>query len=272
VINYDVSQLIFHGALKYDDNGTVVGEVRDSARMLAGMIHQINENIQNNYTISKPKFLTVPRHQDFSKKKNHYFRKLKKLQREYNLNDNDTLGMYHQEFWREFIFNSAKQFRYKISMPILEGLTKRWAFSDKSYTIPMIKKSISNQKFLEWVLLYDKNDNSVQVKENMKPFEILFLEVGSEIMKNISGFLSINPDKSVQLIRKKINDSINFVKRGKDLKKLNRLKLQLEKLEAIGGLNAIVPTEGIVFKYKGNTYKFTGAFAPINQITGLMFF
>jgi hypothetical protein len=27
-----------------------------------------------------------------------------------------------------------------------------------------------------------------------------------------------------------------------------------------------------VFKYKGKTYKFTGAFAPINQITGLIYF
>ena len=56
------------------------------------------------------------------------------------------------------------------------------------------------------------------------------------------------------------------------MKKLNTLKLQLDKLNSIGGLNAVVPSEGIVFKYKGNTYKFTGAFAPINQITGLMAF
>ena len=41
---------------------------------------------------------------------------------------------------------------------------------------------------------------------------------------------------------------------------------------AIGGTRAIVPSEGIVFKYKGKTYKFTGAFAPVNQITGLMSF
>ena len=56
------------------------------------------------------------------------------------------------------------------------------------------------------------------------------------------------------------------------MKKLNRLKIQLDRLNAIGGLKAIVPSEGIVFKYKGKTYKFTGAFAPINQITGLMTF
>ena len=48
--------------------------------------------------------------------------------------------------------------------------------------------------------------------------------------------------------------------------KKNKLKIQIEKLEAIGGTSAIVPSEGLVlFKYKGNIYKFTGAFAPINK-------
>jgi len=56
------------------------------------------------------------------------------------------------------------------------------------------------------------------------------------------------------------------------LKKLNTLKLQLDKLNAIGGLDSIVPSEGIVFKYNGKTFKLTGSFAPINQITGLMTF
>ena len=57
-----------------------------------------------------------------------------------------------------------------------------------------------------------------------------------------------------------------------NVEKLNKLKLQIEKLEAIGGSSAIVPSEGLVFKYKGNIYKFTGAFAPINQILGSLRF
>tara|TARA_Y100000593_G_scaffold95113_1_gene199957 strand:- start:10785 stop:12008 length:1224 start_codon:yes stop_codon:yes gene_type:complete len=272
VIDYDVAQVVFHGALKYDDDANVIGEVEDSARMLAGMIHQINENIQSKYSIGKPQFLKIPRQQDFSKKRRVYFNKIKKLQKEYNLSDKDTLGMYHQRFWEEYIYNSSRQFRFKINNEILEGLTRRWAFSDKSYKIPKIKKDIKNKKFLNWVLNIDKNDHSSMVKENMKPFEVLFFEVGAEIMKNISGFLAVNPNKTIQNIKNKVKESISFVRRGGDLKKLNKLKVQLERLNAIGGLDSIVPSEGIVFKYKGNTYKFTGAFAPVNQITGLMMY
>ena len=64
----------------------------------------------------------------------------------------------------------------------------------------------------------------------------------------------------------------HYLSKGGDLKKLNRMTAQLAKIEAIGGFKSIVPSEGLVFIYKGNTYKLTGAFAPINQITGMMTF
>ena len=135
-----------------------------------------------------------------------------------------------------------------------------------------MKKDIEDKTFLDFVLKYDKENHAKQVKENMKPFEVLFFEVGAEILKNVRGFIAANPKKAVQGVKKKLDKSISDVQSGGDLKKLNRLKVQLDRLNAIGGLDSVVPSEGIVFKYKGKTYKFTGAFAPINQITGLMTF
>ena len=273
VINYDKAELVFHGALVYDDKGNVKGEVKGSGRVLAGMIKQRNQNIQKKYSIGKPVFLDVPKHQDFSKMKSKFIGKLNNLRNQYGLKDNDTLGLYHQSYWEEYIYNASQQYGYDITDTILEGLTKRWAFFDKSYKIPTIKKDLKDEpKFLEWVLSTNKQNHTKMVKENMKPFEELFFGVGAEILKNVKGFMAANPKKSVQSIRKKLNTSIENVKASGDKKKLNTLKLQLDKLNKIGGLDAIVPSEGIVFKYKGKTYKFTGAFAPINQITGLIYF
>jgi len=53
---------------------------------------------------------------------------------------------------------------------------------------------------------------------------------------------------------------------------LQFLKRELTRLKDIGGFKAIVPLEGIVFKYNGKLYKLTGAFAPINQILGYLKF
>ena len=273
VVNYDITELIFHGALEYDDSGRVIGQAKDRARMLQGMIKQVNQHVQKHYKISKPNFVDVPKHQDYGRLKKRFLGKLQKLQNTYSLKDNDTFALYHQMYWEEFIHNASKQYGYKITNKILKNLTKRWAFFDKSYKIPQIKKDLKdNPKFLDWVLTTDKIDKNRMVKDNMKPFEELFFEVGAEILKNMDGWMAVNPAKSVQNMRKKLKKAISDVRAGGDLKKLNRLKVQLDRLNAIGGFDAIVPSEGIVFKYNGNTYKFTGAFAPINQITGLMFF
>ena len=37
----------------------------------------------------------------------------------------------------------------------------------------------------------------------------------------------------------------------------------------MGGFDKLVPSEGIVFIYKGKTYKLTGLFAAVNQLLGL---
>ena len=106
----------------------------------------------------------------------------------------------------------------------------------------------------------------------MFPFETLFFELGAEVLKNVEGFLAANPDKAVQNVRRQVAKAISDVRKGGDLKKLNRMTQQLAKVQAIGGFKTIVPSEGLVFVYKGNTYKLTGAFAPVNQITGMMAF
>jgi len=268
VIDYDVTQIVFHGALRYDEKGNVIGEVKGSGSILAGMLKQINQHIQKKYALGSPHFLKVPKHQDFGKMKGKYSSRVSKLQSEFGLKDSDTLALYHQSWWESFIRKQNK----KVSEKVLKGLTKRWAFFDKSYKVPMIKNDIEDEKFLDWVLSFDKKDHAKQVKTNMRPFEILFFEVGAEIMKNMSGFIAANPDKAVQGIKNRIDKAVSDVKKGGDLKKLNTLNVQMDRLNAIGGFKAIVPSEGIVFKYKGNTYKFTGAFAPANQIAGLMNF
>ena len=273
VIDYDVAEIVFHGTLEYDESGKPIGQPKDSARMLQGMIKQMNQHIQSMFRIGKPNFLTVPKHQDFGRMKNKFLGQLKKLQSQYGLKDNDRLGEYHEAWWREYVFNASKQFKVSLKPNQFVSLVNRWAFFDKSYKIRDIKKDYKdNPKFLDWILSTDKMDHQNIFKQNIKPFEVLFFELGAEIMKNVSGWLAASPDATVARVKKQLDAAIKDVRQGKDLKKLNTLKLQLDKLNAIGGLDSIVPSEGIVFKYNGKTFKLTGSFAPINQITGLMTF
>ena len=89
-------------------------------------------------------------------------------------------------------------------------------------------------------------------------------------MKNVSNFLAPNPAKAVQDIRKEIAQIIRTLRSTNDISKMELLKTQLDKIKRLGGFEKIVPVEGIVFVYGGNTYKLTGAFAPLNQILGTL--
>ena len=88
----------------------------------------------------------------------------------------------------------------------------------------------------------------------------------------MNDLLVVSPNEAAQELRKKLSKAIITLSQSKDIKKLTIFKKFLERLNAIGGIKGIVPSEGIVFKYKGKTYKFTGAFAPVNQIMGLINF
>jgi len=238
------------------------------------MIKQINQNIQKTYSITKPFITNLPKVTDFAKKQSYFLGKLNKLQSEYQMSDNDTLADYHQAYWMEYINNGAKNTDYpNPSNDVLMKLTKRSAFFDKSYKIPQIKKDLKEYpKFLDWVLSTDKMDHAKLQKQHIRDWEVLFFELGAEILSNLSDFIAANPSKSAQQIRKDLKTAINKVKTSKDPKVLSTLKTQLDRLNAIGGLKAVVPSEGITFVYKGKLYKYTGAFAPANQILGMLKF
>ena len=274
VIPYDKSLLQFHGTIEYDSDGSPIGEDRGSARILAGMIKQINQDVQKAFKIEKPFVTNLPKVKDFSKKQSYFLGKLKKLQNEYKLKDTDTLADYHQAYWMEYIFNGAKQTDYKNpDNRILVKLVRRWAFFDKSYKVPQIRKDLKDYpKFLDWILTTDKMDHAKLQKQHIRDWEVLFFELGAEILSNLKDFIAANPSEATQKMKKDLTSAISQVRKSKDPKVLNTLKTQLDRLNAIGGLKAVVPSEGITFLFKNKLYKYTGAFAPANQILGMLKF
>ncbi len=276
VIDYDgPATIIFHGILKYDvPTAAAKGEVRSGGKKLASIINKINSKIKTKFSFKGPNVLKIAKAKDYSSKQSKFLGMLSRLQNEYKLSDADEVSLYHQHFWLEYIMNGGNSSDYpNVPDNILYPLMKRWAFDDKSYKIPTIKKDLKEYpEFLDWVLTTEKVDKVKMLKQNMKPFETLFFQVGAEILSNVSNWLAPNPDKTVQSLRADLEKAVKQVKNSKNTDTINKLKVQLQKIKEMGGLSTMVPSEGLVFKFKGKVYKFTGIFAPINQITGLMKF
>lgn len=277
VIPYGLNLLVFHGTVELDIEGNIVSRGdEDSARMLSGMIQQIDAHVQNTFTIRGPKTLDLMKPKDSIKKKNYFFSKLKELQSQFSLKDSDTIMLYHQRWWEKFVTEKSKEFKCDLSPDILQLLIRRWAFMDKSFSISNMKREIKCPEFLSWILEFDKKNHTGQWKKNIEPFETLFLLVGTEVLQNTEGFLSQSPEKSSDEIKRSLKKTIEDLK-SKDLpeNKIKKLEIEMERLKRLGGTSNIVPSEGLVFSYTGSDgkqrlIKLTGPFVVINQILGLM--
>jgi len=266
VIPYGQPLLVLHGTMEYDENGVAIGENADAGRILAGMIKQINKDVQNNYTIQGPPVIKLPKSQQLSSKKGKYTSQISKLQKEFGLKDTDGVAEYHQEWWKQWITKNSPT---TLDNKTLMGLVKRWAFMDKKFRLD--KKNIADEKTLIWAKKIDSQDQKKISKDNLMKFENIFLGVGADVLEFTSSVLTVNPDEAVRSIKKRIDKTIKDVKKSGDPKKIEKLKLELKRLQSIGGPSKIVPNEGIVFQYKGNTFKLTGAFASVNQLLGIFF-
>ena len=62
-----------------------------------------------------------------------------------NTDENPQKYKYNSETGKLFNTESGKQFGFTIPATKLKNLTKRWAFFDKSYKIPQIRKDFKKQ-------------------------------------------------------------------------------------------------------------------------------
>ena len=263
VIPYNQPLLVFHGTFEYDKDGTIIGENQEAAKVLGGMIKQVNAHVQSKYTIQGPPINKLPKSEHLSKLQGKYLGMIGKLQSEFGLNDTAGVADYHQAWWTNFVNKNAKVLDAQQKI----GLVKRWAFGDKSFRIADIK----DPKIQKWADSTDKNDQAKISKQNLMRFEEIFLGVGADVLSFMTSVLTANPDAAKRQMVSRLEKTISDVKASGDPKKIAKLKLELQRLNALGGFDKIVPNEGIVFVYSGNTYKLTGAFAPLNQILGIFF-
>jgi hypothetical protein len=264
VIPYGQNLLVFHGTFEYDESGEVIGENQQAASILAGMIKQVNKHVQSTYTIQGPPMLSLPKSEELTKKQGKYISMINKLQSEYKLSDSAGVADYHQAYWTDLVNKNAKGLDAQQKI----GLVKRWAFGDKGFRIA----TIQDAKIKAWADNMDKKDQAKISKENIMKFEEIFLGVGADVLAFVQSVLTANPSDATKKMRAELGSAIKSLKATGTASQLDKLKIELQRLNSLGGFDKIVPNEGLVFVYNGNTYKLTGAFAPLNQILGIFKF
>ena len=264
VIYYDRDVIQFHGIVETDGEGNQTGK-QNVAGELVKALKELKSDVQKTFTIIPPQILKLAKDVDFESRVGYYEKAINKLRDTYSLSDQDEVKMYHEMWWR----NQIEENFADLEPAHKEGLLLRWAYLDKkTLKLTALKKELTPEQN-KAVKDFDGQRNK-KYKENILPFENLFLELGADVLKNASNFVAANPDAEKARLHNQIRTEAGKIKKNGDLTQIEKVEKELKRLEGIGGIESIIPTEGVVFKFKGKTFKLTGTFAAINQLMGII--
>jgi hypothetical protein len=269
VIPYNKSVLVFHGSVEYDGEGNELGRSVSDGRTLSDQLTKVNAQQQKTFGIQGPKTISFSDAQTVENKQalKDIGRRIARIQEVYDLDDNSTIEDYKLAWWENKLIEITQETGVEFSKDEFEGITRRWALGDKSFKV----NDIQDPEKKRWFREFEAKELKKAQQEATRPLEQIFLQTGALSLRRVTDLLAANNPEAAVKLKQEVLDTIKKIKETGDATKLAALQIQIERLESVG-IDKVVPSEGMVFMYNGKPYKFTGAFAPVNQILGTLKF
>lgn len=272
VINYDKNTIILHSMTLFDDEGKEVDNdlvYPDIHPLLVNLIKKI-ENMQmasanEEWTIMGDVIHKIGKIEDKSaiQKLNSDLESIMNL---YNLSLNNNLEDFMKVHFSRIIDEQEINIDEDTQSKILERIVNERKSAISFGELKTIFKNDGDSYGKIREILSDKFINE-EKKKALKPIIDLFAFIGLTALKNIRSGLLANPTEEAKRLTSLIKREEELIRSLNDAAKIEKLERAL----SIIGTNKLESAiEGLSFKWKGNTYKITGLFAPINQILGIL--
>jgi len=164
-------------------------------------------------------------------------------------------------------------------------VVKRILFSNKGYlgaagydkmpadiNLKALLKSVPEEQrsFLRSII--DPKDAKEYLKQAIWPLEDVIHDFSVEMLRGLESLFVLDngeniSHKEVERLRGETAEAIAAIENSGNKEAMVILQKEMEKLKDIE--NVSTAAEGFVFEFDGHTYKFTGNFAPMNQLLGL---
>jgi len=268
-IPYEKSVLVFHGTVEYDDEGNEISRSLENGRILSVQLTDVNAEQQKTFGIRGPRIIGLNDAETADNKATlqQMGVHLGQLQHLYGLDDTSTLADYKIQWWKDKLKELMQEDSVELLPPELEGIIQRWALGNKKFKV----SDITSPTTRKWFRRFEATQLQQHRTLVSRPLERIFLQVGVLALKRITNVLSSNNPKWTVQLKREILDAIQKIQDADDQDKLAELQIQVEQLRD-KGIDNLVPSEGLIFMYKGSPHKFTGAFTPITQLFDLLRF
>tara|TARA_R100001015_G_C4632542_1_gene196225 strand:+ start:456 stop:2834 length:2379 start_codon:yes stop_codon:yes gene_type:complete len=157
-------------------------------------------------------------------------------------------------------------------------LLKRILLSNPSYRsaygYDKMPKELDPRKIVKGASPKDKNSaiyiikNAGEIlKQAIEPIESAIHDFSVEMLKGLESLFILDNKKETERLRKEVSKAIKAIEESGNKDAIEILQKQMSKLKSVENISTAA--EGFVFDHDGWSYKFTGNFAPVNQILGL---
>ncbi|MEK9767356.1 MAG: hypothetical protein VW683_00430 [Betaproteobacteria bacterium] len=265
VIPYGKSVLVFHGSLTYDEGGNLESFEPNDGKVFSDTVQRVGAERQQTFGLRGPKTITFS-DEEFDRMQeatDSFHAEVDSLRDSVGADDDTPVREYYEQWWSNKIDQYTQSMGISLSPEERQGLIQRWGFGDKSFRLAKLQDPSAR----EWAKDFEKTELKTLTKEARRPFEDLFLKVGAMALKRSGDLLTANIPAATEEIKRELAKVMTSVMATQPGDQAEKLQYEFERLQKIGFDN-IAPTEGSVFMYNGQPYKFTGTFAPINQILG----
>jgi len=262
VINYDKNYIVFHESplIVTDNTGTVVDEdVSDNLAMFMNYANTMQDRTkQQNWNVQKPVLASMQQMSDGSLLQA-VLASVNSVMQSGDVGDKNTIGDY---LVNQILHNELED----LDAPIEDKLALASKLAGLSDTnLVAIKKKFNKSKH-KFISQLNSSKNKI-ILNYIEPLEMAINEFAIALLQGMKSVFISDNEKEVERLQKTTQSAIDAIEASGNEDAMEILSKQLKKLGSIKNITS--PSEGIVFKYKDNFYKFTGAFASINQILGL---
>ena len=263
VINYDTKTLNIHqvGHAEFDkETGSVTdADVSKNAQVLDNALDTMQSAIEDeDFKIQKNAIMTL-RALDNDRALNAAINNLENAIDNVGISDNQTIADYIVARIEPFL-----EAQLDIPDDKTEMLIRR-LFKVKGVTFNQIVKGLDIEQ-KEKVREILKSEKTL-MNSAIDPVEDIVHDFTVEMLRGLESTFVLNNPKEVMRLKQEVQTAIAAIEQSNDDKAMEVLQKQMRKLKDIENISTAV--EGFVFDYDGNSYKFTGNFAPMNQILGL---
>ena len=266
LINYDLPTLTIHrvGHNEYDrETGAATGrDVSKNAKKLDAALQRVQgEREEGKFRVEMNAIRRLEALSDDTAV-NLAIARLEKALSNAGISDNETVGEYMISRVERAIDSEID-----LSDETKIELMKR-IFKEPGANIRNVVATVDKEDSETIAKLRDLVSRSQQLKfQAIAPIEEIVHDFSVEMLKGLHSAFILDNEAEVVRLRAETEKAIRAIESSDSKEAIEILTKQMSKLKDVEGVSTAA--EGFVFDYDGVTYKFTGNFAPMNQLLGL---